>query len=164
MQQIPIDPDETAGELEARMAKLGAQLVLHVVGQMANGTSMPVTQDKTQATKAPRLTKQMGQIDWTKSAQVIKNQVRALQPWPRAFTTWKRSDGEPLRLIVHRVTVFNADDSIAAGTVIQCDSDLVVATDAGSLRLDEVQPAGKRAMSAADFLRGNSVQVGDLLE
>ncbi len=168
VQRIAIDPDETSGELENRMAALGADLVLEIVEQLANGTTNPVTQDKIQATKAPRLTKEMGQIDWSRSAQEIKNQVRALQPWPRAYTAWQREGGEPVRLIVHRVRNPPAEASStgkgAPGEVVCLEEGLAIATGDGLLRLEEVQPAGKRAMPIADFLRGNSIQVGDRLE
>lgn len=164
VQRIPIDPFETSGELESRMADLGADLVLKVVEQLSGGTTKPVPQDKSEATKAPRLTKEMGQIDWSRSAVQIKNQVRALQPWPRAFTDWQRPSGEPLRLIVHRAETVDEGSEVDAGTVVECQTELIVATGAGCLRLEEVQPAGKRAMAAGDFLRGNAVQVGDRME
>jgi len=165
VQRIPIDPFETAGELEARMAELGADLVLEVVAQLAAGTAQPVEQDRSEATKAPRLTKEMGRIDWSRSAVEIKNQVRGLQPWPRAYTDWHRAEeqgtkGEPLRLIVHQVSTCDGENA-PAGTVRSIDGELLVATGDGVLRLDQVQPAGKRAMPAADFLRGSAVQVGD---
>lgn len=165
VQEIPIDPDETSGELEHRMAEQGAGLVLEVVEQLAAGETSPIVQDKAQATKAPRLTKEMGQINWSRSAQEIKNQVRALQPWPRAFTDWRRAGGEPLRLIVHRVQLTDEEaQQVESGTIVACDDVLRVSTGDGVLQLEEVQPAGKRAMQAADFLRGNPMQVGDRLE
>ena len=162
VQRIAIDPDETSGELEDRMAALGADLVLEIVEQLADGTTNPITQDKSQATKAPRLTKEMGQINWSRSAHEIKNQVRALQPWPRAFTSWQRAEGEALRLIVHRVRTTTAA-TVTPGLVASIEEGLAVATGDGLIYLEEVQPAGKRAMPIADFLRGNSIQVGDRL-
>ncbi|MEM8946212.1 MAG: methionyl-tRNA formyltransferase [Planctomycetota bacterium] len=164
VQHIPIDPDETAGELEARMAELGAKLVIEVVGHLAAGTTNPLPQDKTNATKAPRLSKEMGRIDWSNSAKQIKDQVRALQPWPRAHTSWRRAQGEPLRIIVHRVQTLPASGSAEAGIIVHCESELIVSTGDGWLRLEDVQPAGKRVMTADDFLRGNQVRVGDCLE
>lgn len=165
VQRIPIDPDETAGELEARMAELGAEIVLEVVAQLAAGTASPVSQVKSQATKAPRLTKEMGLIDWARSATGIKNQVRALQPWPRAFTAWQRTEGEPMRLILHRVRAdVEATPSDAPGTVVQCEGTIAVATGDGLIFLEDVQPAGKRMMSVADFLRGSAVRVGERME
>jgi len=164
IQRIPIDPDETAGELEARMADLGAELVLDVVTQLDNGTTTPEPQDKSLATKAPRLHKQQGEIDWSQSATKIKNQVRALQPWPRAFTHWQRSEGDPVRLIVHRVVIDNeTSTNAAAGVVVSTEPTLLVATGEHCLQLKEVQPAGKRVMAAEEFLRGYAVQVGDRL-
>lgn len=165
VQEIPIDPDETAGELEHRMAEQGASLVIDIIEQLATDKTSPILQDKAQATKAPRLSKEMGHIDWSRSAQEIKNQVRALQPWPRAFTDWQRTGGEPFRLIVHRAQLTDDEGHQAEpGTIVACDDALRVSTGEGVLQLEEVQPAGKRAMQAADFLRGNPMQVGDRLE
>jgi methionyl-tRNA formyltransferase len=162
VQPIPIDPEETAEQLEARMAELGAALTLEVVDQLAAGTTRPVAQDTSLATKAPRLSKAMGQIDWSRSAQQIKNQVRALQPWPRAFTSWQRA--EPVRLQIHQVQTVAYGGEAAAGTVVASDESLVIATGQGGLRLDVIQPAGKRAMQAIDFLRGTPIPCGDRME
>ena len=164
LQRVAIDPDETAGQLEARLAEQGAKLVLEVIDQLATGTAIPLEQDQAQATKAPRLTKEHGVVDWTRSAAEIKNQVRALQPWPRAFTEWHRPGGHPLRLILHRVSI--AEGSAAEqppGRVVARDPALVISTGEGCLSLDEIQPAGKRPMSAAALLRGYSIQVGHRL-
>ena len=162
VQRIAIDPDETAGELETRMAEQGAALVLTVVGELEAGAATPIVQDKSQATKAPRLAKEDGIVDWSRSAAEIKNQVRALQPWPRAFTHWQRSEGEPLRLILHQVSL--AEGAAAEpGTVMAADSNLTIATGNGVLRLEQIQPAGKRAMAVGEFLRGYPLQPGDRL-
>ena len=156
-----IDPDETAGQLEDRLAELGAALVLEVVDQLAAGSVTPLQQDGDRATKAPRLTKEHGVVDWTRSALQIKNQVRALQPWPRAFTEWQRPEGHPLRLILHRVSVAKPSAvDLGPGRVMVTDSALLVSTGDGCLSLDEIQPADKRPMSAADLLRGYPIQVG----
>lgn len=158
-QRLAIDPDETAGELEARLAEQGATLVLEVIHQLATGTTHPVPQDKSAATKAPRLTKDQGLIDWNQPAAQIKNQVRALQPWPRTCTFWKRPTGDPLRLNIDRVQV--VDESGPLGTVLATNERLVIAAGSGAVEVLEVQPAGKRRMSAAEFLRGNAVEVGE---
>lgn len=167
VQRIAIGLDETAGELEPRMADLGAQLTLQVVDQLAAGTASPLDQDKTQATKAPRLTKPQGEIDWSRSAVQIKNQVRALQPWPKAFTHWQRAEGNLLRLIIHRVAFEEEAEedkkATVPGEVVCVDSGLQVATGQGVLRLEAIQPAGKRVMKAEEFLRGHAVRVGDRL-
>ncbi|MCA9236958.1 MAG: methionyl-tRNA formyltransferase [Planctomycetales bacterium] len=166
VQRVPIDPDETAGELEARLAAVGAELAAEVVGKLAAGTAESIPQDPAAATKAPRLTKEHGAIDWSRSAVEIKNQVRGLQPWPRAYTDVRRAaGGEPLRLIVHQAAVAGpAEAALAApGTVVATSPGLIVATGAGPLELVSVQAPGKRAMPAADFLRGYPLAAGDLM-
>ncbi len=85
--QTFIDPDETAGELEARLARLGASLVARTLAELAEGPVPILPQDRAKVTKAPKLRKEDGQIDWSRSAQSIHNLVRAMQPWPVASTT-----------------------------------------------------------------------------
>lgn len=162
--RVSIDPEETAGELEIRLSERGAQLVLQVVNQLSFGIAKPIDQDTSQATKAPRLEKEQGLIDWSQSAQQIKNHVRALHPWPRAFTHWQRVAGEPLRLIVDRVQIV-AESYLASvpGSVVAADQQLLVATGNGVLSLEKIQPAGKRIMTASEFLRGYQIKLGDLL-
>ncbi len=162
VERIAIDVDETAGELEARMAERGAALVLKVVDQLEQGTATPLPQVKSRATKAPRLVKENGLIAWSRSAHEIKNHVRALQPWPRAFTHWQRGAEEPLRLIVHRVSL-GGGTAAEPGTVVSADTQLEVATGDGLLRLEEIQLAGKRVLAPAEFLRGYPLRAGDLL-
>jgi methionyl-tRNA formyltransferase len=162
-QRTPIDPDEDAAMLESRLAAMGAELVLSIVVQLSTGTTQPVTQDATQASKAPRLTKEQGAIDWSRPANEIKNLVRAVRPWPRAYTFWRRSGAPPMRMSVDRVAIVAADSENAPGVMIEAANRLIVATGNGALDVLDVQPAGKRSMSAAEFLRGNRVQIGDRL-
>ena len=163
--RVSIDPDETAGELEARLAERGGELVLQVIEELASGTAKPQAQDKSQASKAPRLEKEHGAIDWSRPALAIKNQVRALDPWPRAYTQWIRGAGEPLRLIVHRTQVADAATTQGAepGVIIEAGPRLVIAAGDGALEIVAIQPAGKRMMSAGEFLRGYPLAVGHVL-
>lgn len=164
VQRVAIDPDETAGELEARLAELGGELVLSVVDAIEGGTAKPQAQDKAAASKAPRLEKGQGLIDWSRPAGAIKNQVRALDPWPRAFTHWQRGPGEPLRLIVHRVQVADSSDAESEpGMVTEAGPRLVVAASEGEVEILSLQPAGKRVLTAGEFLRGYPVAVGHRL-
>jgi methionyl-tRNA formyltransferase len=161
-QRTPIDPDEDAAALEARLAKLGATAVMQVVEQLAAGTATPIEQDAGAASKAPRLTKEHGAIDWSRAALEIKNQVRAVRPWPRAYTFWRRHADVPLRLNIDRVQLAKSPAPGApAGEVVATVDRLLIATGAGAIEILELQPAGKRAMSAVEFLRGNRVSVGD---
>jgi methionyl-tRNA formyltransferase len=114
------------------------------------------------ASKAPRLDKSDGLIDWSRSAVAVKNQIRAVQPWPKAFTFWHRPDGGPLRLIVAPVDL--ADSALTApapGTVLAAErGQLTVATGDGAVSLRGLQPAGKRPLPVDQFLRGYHVQSG----
>jgi methionyl-tRNA formyltransferase len=156
-----IDSEESAVELERRLSELGAPLVLQAIDNLAAGRTVPMAQDTSQATPARRLRKTDGRIDWSRSAAAIKNQIRALEPWPRTYTFWQRPGHEPLRLIVGRSSVTDVPPAARAGTAVRSTDDLVVATGAGALSIHELQPAGKRMLSAAEFLRGYPVQPGD---
>jgi methionyl-tRNA formyltransferase len=172
--RVPIDPDETAGDLEARLAQRGGDLVLSVIDALAAGTTKPIPQDKTQASKAPRLQKEHGQIDWTKPAAVIKNQIRALDPWPRAYTHCQRPNGELTRLIIHRAQVgpdatpepmFPGSVPLPRpGAILEAGPRLLIATGEGALELLQIQPAGKRVMTAAELLRGYPLAAGQQLQ
>ncbi len=164
VQRVAIDPDETAGELEARLAERGGELVLSVVDALENGTATPHAQDASQASKAPRLAKDDGLIDWSRPALAIKNQVRVLDPWPRAFTSWRRGEGQPLRLIIHRVqAVPPREPAGLPGTVLEAGPRLLVTASDGLVEVLARQPAGKRVMTAGEFLRGYPVAVGHRL-
>jgi methionyl-tRNA formyltransferase len=162
---LDIRPDETAGELEARLAPLGARMALHAIDQIAAGTARGITQDKTQATKAPKLTKEHGLIDWTRTAEQVWNQVRAMQPWPTAYTFLHRASQKPLRLIVNKAAPQPAVAPHAPGeAVLDPGEPLRLRVTAGArtqVEVVEMQPAGKRRMSAAEFLRGHRLQPGD---
>ncbi len=156
-QRVAIDPDETAGELEERLAALGAEAVVEVVDQLEAGTASPIVQDNAAASKAPRLAKQDGQIDWSKSAIAIKNQVRAMHPWPRAFSFWHSEGREPLRVAIDRVRLLPPAPSPCEpppSEPARPRAGILVETGDGLLEVESLQPAGKRPMTAQEFLRG----------
>lgn len=158
-----IGPEETAGELEARLAPMGARLALAVIEQIAADTSKGMPQDKTQATKAPKLTKEHGLIDWSRSPREVCNHVRAMQPWPTAYTFLRRPSEPPLRLLVVKASPRHQAAALLPG-IISADAaepGLVVgAGHGGVVEILELQPAGKRRMAAREFLRGNVIQSG----
>jgi methionyl-tRNA formyltransferase len=165
---IDIGPDETAGEVEARLAPLGARLALQVIEQIQNGTAQGRKQDPSQVTKAPKLKKEHGLIDWGRSAEQVRNQVRAMQPWPTAYTFLHRQGQPPLRVIIYRtgrmVLVPPGPDHPPPGAILSLEgtNSLFIATgEHQSLEILELQPAGKRRMTAAEFLRGHRLQEGD---
>jgi methionyl-tRNA formyltransferase len=167
----PIGPDEDAVELERRLAEMGAAAVLESIDLLADwdGTSpLGEVQDAGQASKARRLRKEDAVVDWSRTARQIRDQVRAFKPWPGAYTHLLRDDGEPLRLILDAVSVVDAadDDKGEAnpGEIVHADGHRVeVATGAGRLALDRIQPAGKRVMEMDEFLRGHKLQPGQRL-
>jgi methionyl-tRNA formyltransferase len=160
-----IGPDETAGELEDRLARLGAPLVAQSIAALAAGSVPILPQDRSGVTRAPKLRKEDGLIDWSRPAKSVHDHVRAMQPWPVASTTWyPRLDPsrEPTRIIVHKTQVVEGRGR--PGEVIEAAGDrLVVAAGEGAVRLLVIQLAGKRPASAADVLRGHRVQPGDLM-
>jgi methionyl-tRNA formyltransferase len=168
--ETPIQPDETAGELEVRLAELGGPLVCQAVDGLAAGTLKGRKQDRSQATRAPKLKKEDGLIDWTRSARGVCDQIRAMQPWPMPFTYWhSQSGGTPERLIIEKAGSFataagrESEAVRAPGTVLSVgkSSLFVKAADITSVSIDRLRPAGKRSMAVAEFLRGNRVQPGD---
>ena len=166
---IDVGPDETAGEVEARLAPLGARLALEVIEQTRAGTMRGVQQDPALVTKAPKLTKEHGAIDWHKHGRDVCNQIRAMQPWPTAYTFWHRLGQSPLRLILLRATWRPAGpgEDTTPGMVLGEEGDLsrlgVMAGEGTAVEVTELQPDGKRRMAAADFLRGRRPQPGDYL-
>jgi methionyl-tRNA formyltransferase len=162
----PIGANETAPELELRLAELGAAAVLDAILMLESwdGTS-PIgdPQDPKCATTARRLTKADGRIDWKRSAQQICNQVRAMKPWPGTYTNWHRSTGDEHRLIVERVEV-DTDHEAAPGRVIAADRNgILVGTGQHAIRILAIKPEGRRTMTADEFLRGHAMAPGDRL-
>jgi methionyl-tRNA formyltransferase len=159
--RTPIGPDETAAELEPRLAELGAPLVCRTIDALQAGEVKPIVQDPELVTKARRLRKSDGDINWSRSGQQVKNQVRALQPWPGCFTFWHRPGGAPLRLIISRAAVCPALVAAEPGTVLEAAGDrLVVVAGKDAVNLEVLQPSGKRPLSTAEFLRGYPVGEG----
>jgi methionyl-tRNA formyltransferase len=163
----PIGENEEHPELEQRLARLGIAAVHEAIGALERWDRVSTIgshQDTTQATKAPRLKKERGAVDWSKSAEQIRNQVRAFKPWPGTFTFWHRAGQEPMRLVIDLAhAVESGNPTASPGHVVVSDGEqLLIATGQGSLALDTIAPAGKRHMAIAEFLRGHRVQVGDV--
>jgi methionyl-tRNA formyltransferase len=156
----PIGPDETSDVVETALADLGAELLVTVVDELVPGTAREEPQDETQATYAPRLTKEEGLIDWTQSASQVHNRVRGLYPWPHAYTFFK---GTRLSVLRSVVAARNAGaSSTSPGTIVGVTSEAIqVATGDGELAILDVQPEGRRSMRAHDFLLGHRLATGE---
>ncbi len=164
-----IGENETHPELEARLAHIGIDPVHEAIDCLASwDRSSPIgtPQDQSQVTKAPRLKKQDGIVDWSKSAEQIRDQIRALKPWPGTFTFWKRANGESLRLVLDEASVVPVNNPAAqhAGQVLLSDGKrLVVGTGSSGLSITAIAPAGKRHMRVEEFLRGYRIREGEIL-
>lgn len=146
--RIPIDPQDTAGTLTGKLSRLGAELLMKALPGIEAGSLRPAPQDHAKATLAPLLKKEDGLIDWTLPAQDIANRVRGFSPWPGAFTFL---EGSLVKVLQAEVLPGTG----RAGEIMVHDNRLVVGTGRGLLGLNLLQPAGKKPMTAADFLRGH---------
>lgn len=154
----PIDPDETVEALHDRLADLGAALLIQTVSQLEAGTATRTPQDPDQVTFAPMLSRDLSPLDWTRPARALHNQVRGLIPWPAATATLGGT-----RCKVFATTVLEETTNKAPGSVLASGKEgLVIACGEGSvLRIDTLQPDGKKPMAAADFLRGHPIPVSE---
>jgi methionyl-tRNA formyltransferase len=154
---IPITSEDNVGTMHDKLANLGAELLKEVLPSILDGTVQAVPQDDEQATFAPNITREDEKIDWKRSARELDCQIRGLCPWPVAYTMWK---GKPFK--IWKASVVNEETQDEPGTVIRLDADgIVVATGNGMLRLTEVQPSGKKPMSAKQFINGRQMKAGD---
>jgi methionyl-tRNA formyltransferase len=159
----PIQPDENALELEARLSDIGASLVRRAIDSLESGRLEALPQDPALASKAPRLKRTDGLIDWRRPAAAIKNHIRAFEPWPKTYTFWHRPGGPAVRLILGPVAVLpDVAPGIPPGSVIEAVRDrLVIAAGEGAVLVQGIQPAGKRLLGPREFLNGHRVQPGD---
>lgn len=155
--EMDIGPDETAPELSSRMAEAGAPLVVETLRKLASGEISPVPQDHSQATLAPPLKKEDGRIDWNLAAPKIYNRIRALAPWPGAFTTfrgqlchvWGRPDAPGI-------------PAAPVGTITFSKDCWFVACGENSwLRLEGVQLEARKRVTARGFANGARLQPGE---
>ena len=153
--EVPIGPKDTAGTLHDRLAEEGAKLLVETLHLLKKGTVVPRAQDDSQASLAPMLVKEDGEIDWNEEAKKICCRIRGLDPWPGGFTFWQ---GKRLKL-------FGCQPLAKArqakpGTVIAVnEGGLEVASGKGAVLIKTLQLEGRRSLPVADFLRGYSLQV-----
>jgi methionyl-tRNA formyltransferase len=164
----PVGATEDAIQLEARLADLGWEAVreaIELLERWDGKSALGHIQDDAVASRAPRLQKSDGLVDWRRSAIELYNQVRAFKPWPGSFTHWQRPKGT-LRLLLDEVAVESATGQLGApGTVVEAAADrVVIACGQGSLRLQCVQPASKNRLSVREFLRGYPLRPHDRLQ
>ncbi len=159
--RLPIGDEETAGELHDRLAASGAEVLLETIDSIAHGTAPRRTQTG-EPSRAPKLTKELMQIDWQRPAARIKNLIRGLCPSPGAFTFLH---GKILKILRARLTAVSEPVG-KPGEVIRVElktGQIVVATGVGDLEIIELQLEGKRPMSAKEYLLGHALKAGERL-
>jgi methionyl-tRNA formyltransferase len=148
----PIRPEDDAGSLGARLARLGGMLLVGVVRQLAGGGLPARVQDEHKATVAPKFGADERRLDWAAPAADVVRRVRALAPEPGATTTFR---DEPLKVLSAAVAGDSTEGSSRRGEIVAADArGVAVAAGDGAVRLLEVAPAGRRRMSAGDWARG----------
>lgn len=147
--EIPIGPTETAGSLHDRLALLGPGILQESLDLIAAGKAERIPQDNSLATYCGKLDRDSGRIDWKQPADFIERQIRAMHPWPGAFTVLP--DGRKLK--IHQAHIVECRGE--PGKILDAGkSRLVIAGNSGSVELEIVQPEGRKPMSASEFLRG----------
>jgi len=155
-EELPIAPDETTASLEAQLIPIGAKLLLKTIRGLQDGTSTAKPQREEEATYAPILKKEDGQIDWTQPAKAIERRVRGLYPWPSAYTYLGRKI-----LKLYRATVILQAEAALPGEVVKADKGgFWVATGKEILSLEEVQLENKKRLPATEFLKGSRIEKG----
>lgn len=156
-----IGPDETSEDVERDLSQMGASLMTNTLDALEEGRATETPQNEAEVTLAPRLLKEDGLVDWSWPAATVHNRIRGLKPWPHAFT---HVNGRRLVLLRGRTSEGAVPAGTRPGTVLVADGHtFAVATGLGVYELLEVQPDGRRAMSARDFLAGHPVEPGTLL-
>jgi len=158
---VPIDPEETAGELSVRLAHIGGRLLIETLRGWTSLKITPIAQDGSKATRAPLLKKEDGNLPWNRKAIEIANRIRGLSPWPGAYTfcqeerltIWK---GSPL---VDPEKTCSSDET--PGTIVNVGKEnLLVRTGDGLLSVTEIQPANRKRMPVSQFVSGHRVTSG----
>lgn len=164
--ETPIGTEETAGQLEERLSQIGVASTLDSINLLRtwDGQSqLGEVQDKSLVSKAPRLKKADGRINWSHSSREIDCHIRAMQPWPGAFAEADIGAKQPLRLSIVKATPQPMDKSGEIGQVVLDDDAMSVNCADGRIIIERLIPAGKREMAIADFLRGRPLTDGQKL-
>lgn len=157
---IPVDPDETGGSLHDKLSVAGGRLILSTLQKAEEGTLVRMPQTDEGTCYAKMLTKSLGDIDWSQSAEQIERLIRGLNPWPSAYTSL---NGKTLK--IWQAQVLADEYEGALGQVVKAvKGDLLVKTGKGSLRITSLQLEGKKRMDTDAFLRGYPVEAGTVLE
>ena len=165
MESTPIASEDDAQSLHDRLARIGGELLVRTIPDYANGELPPRPQPEEGVSHVGKIQKREGEIDWTQSARSIWCRVRAFTPWPGAYV-WRGGGGGKRILKFWKTEVVDCavDASARPGEIVSADKDgVVVACGRQALRIDVLQPEGKRRMSAQDFLLGHPLKPGGMI-
>jgi methionyl-tRNA formyltransferase len=155
-----VNEDETYGELALRLSELGATALIEALALIELGKAREELQNDSAASYAPKINREVTRVDWTRDARAVSRTIRAYDPRPGGFATIA---GQEVKLFGARLAP--RQESSKTGEVIAVGDDgLVVACAEGAVRVLQVQPAGKRRMSAGEWLRGRGIAVGQRFE
>ncbi|MED4011457.1 MULTISPECIES: methionyl-tRNA formyltransferase [Priestia] len=156
--EVPIEERDHVGTLHDKLSAAGAKLLSETIPSLVKGEITPVKQNDGEATFASNIKREQEKIDWARTGEEIYNHIRGLHPWPVAYTT---ADGQVMKIWWGE----KLSASGKPGTVLSLEEDgFVVATgNETAIKVTELQPAGKKRMDAAQYLRGTSVEVGTVL-
>lgn len=160
-EKVPIHEDDTTESLRPLLAELGATLLIRAVEMLRRGDAPRIPQDETQATRAPRLKKEDGRVKWHLPAVDLHRRLRAFLPWPGFFTEFPHGDGF---MLLHILKARVEPATGKPGVVLEVGGEgPLIACGAGALRLLQVQPASRSAMTGAEFVRGYRLTPGATL-
>ncbi|HKW14847.1 MAG TPA: methionyl-tRNA formyltransferase, partial [Candidatus Krumholzibacteria bacterium] len=155
--ETPIQPDDNAGTLTARLALLGAELLVRTLDGVFDGTMHEVVQDGTHATVTKKIRKHHGLIDWSLPAIELERRIRAMTPWPSAYTFHHGR-----RLQIDAAVVAPREEKAAPGTILSLKP-LLVACGEGALEILMLRPEGRRSMTPVAFRAGHPIEPGEVL-
>ena len=156
---VSIASDETGGSLFHKLSKVGGTLLLSTLHKLESKSITPIPQNEEESTYAKMLKKEMGFIDYTKSATIVESMIRGMNPWPSAYTYM---DGKMLK--VWKAEVVNENSTQSPGTVVSVDKQSIcVQTGDGQIRITELQLEGKKRMETSAFLLGYQIVPGKML-
>lgn len=151
-----IDLQDTSADLYHKLAEIAPNALIEVLNHLTDGTFIAEPQDDTQSNYAEKLSKEEAKLDWQLSAAQLERNIRAFNPWPMAYLQLTDEQGNPQTLKVYQATVLPSVSQIP-GTIISADKNgIQIATADGVLNLLQLQPAGKKPMSAQDLLNGRA--------
>ena len=159
--ELPINENDNFESIHDGLGILGANMLTEIIPLLRSGTAVRTPQDDALSSYAKKITKEDCLIDFTLDANSIHNQIRGLSPIPLSFT--HTPNGKILKLITSRIADNDTPHSVV-GEVLSLDKAIEVSCSKGSIYIDKVLPEGKSKMSAADFIRGRNISIGDILK